>query len=339
MTRRGWSLVGLGVASVLTFAFGLTVGSADVGWAALADFVTGRGSLTETERLILLESRLPRVLGAWITGAGLSIVGVAMQALVRNPLAEPYILGISGGASAGASLFYMGLLPPVFLGAMSVSLAAFLGALATIVLVYAVARTGDGLSVTRLLLAGVALASLTGALSSFVSFASPDANRLRAVLFWLLGSFSGLTLSDLPVATAAALLGLGILMVFSRSLDALLLGEEPAAGLGIPVERMKHVLIVLAALVTGTLVAISGAIGFVGLIVPHVVRGFTGVSHRYVVPAAFLGGGLFLVAADALARSVLPGQEIPVGIVSSIAGVPFFLVLLRRQSWRFKNLS
>jgi len=142
----------------------------------------------------------------------------------------------------------------------------------------------------------------------------------------------------LPVASVAALLGLGILMVFSRSLDALLLGEESAAALGIPVEWIKHILIVLAALVTGTLVAISGAIGFVGLIVPHVVRGFTGVSHRYVVPAAFLGGGLFLVAADTLARSMLPGQEIPVGIVSSLAGVPFFLVLLRRQSWRFKNL-
>jgi iron complex transport system permease protein len=284
---------------------------------------------------IVLDLRLPRAIAAYAVGAGLSVVGVAMQSLVRNPLAEPYVLGISGGASAGASLFYMGFLPPVIAAWLNLPLAAFLGALLSISIVYMIARSGSGLSVSRLLLSGVAMASLMGAVSSFVMFASPDADRLQAVLFWLLGSLSGTTWSDLPIAVPATTVGTVILLFLSRPMDALLLGEEPARGLGVDVEILKKALIVLSALLTGVLVAISGAIGFVGLIVPHIARSFVGVSHRYVIPVSFLAGGLFLVIADVLAQVVLQGVQLPVGILTAITGVPFFLYLLRRSDYRF----
>ena len=259
-----------------------------------------------------------------------------MQALVRNPLAEPYVLGVSGGASAGASLFYLGLVPTLIATQLDLAFASFLGALLSISMVYLVARSSGSLSVSRLLLAGVAMASFMAAISSFVYFATPDLNRMRSVLFWLMGSFYHITWADLPAAIAVTLAGGGILLGLSRSLDAMLIGEEPAQSLGVPVESVKKILIVLSALVTGTLVSVSGAIGFVGLIIPHSVRSLMGVNHRYVLPGSFLAGGIFLVLADTLARSILPGQQLPVGIVTAIAGVPFFLFLLRRTDYQFK---
>lgn len=285
---------------------------------------------------IVLQIRLPRTLAAFVVGSGLSMVGVAMQALVRNPLAEPYVLGISGGASAGASLFYMGLIPTFIAARIDISLAAFLGALLSISVVYLVARGGGRLSVSRLLLAGVALAAFMAAISAFVTIASEDANKTRAVLFWLMGSFHDITWSDLPLAATVTLLGGLVLMSLSRPLDALLSGEEPARSLGVRVEGLKKGLILLSALVTGVLVSISGAIGFVGLIIPHSVRSMFGISHRWVLPGSILLGGIFMVLADTLSQVMLPGQQLPVGIVTALCGVPFFLMLLRRTNYQFK---
>jgi iron complex transport system permease protein len=289
----------------------------------------------ETVARIVWSLRLPRALLALVTGGGLALVGVAMQTLVRNPLAEPYILGISSGAGAGASVFYLGFLPAVLSQALSLSLAAFIGGLGTLALVYLVARSGPSVSVPRLLLAGIAMSSLMSAVSSFVTFASPDPQKLRIVLFWTMGSFSGARWELLPLPAFATGLGLVVLLVLARPLDALLVGEEPAFNLGVPVETTKRVLIVLAALVTGVLVAAAGAIGFVGLIVPHAARFFTGVSHRRLIPASFGAGALFLLWADLAARTLLPGQELPVGVLTALCGVPFFLFLLRRGRYRF----
>lgn len=296
------------------------------------------GSLSpETDRMaeIVLQIRLPRTLAAFIVGAGLSIIGVAMQALVRNPLAEPYVLGVSGGASAGASLFYMGLIPTFIAARIDMPLAAFLGALTAITLVYVVARSSGRLSVSRLLLAGVALAAFMAAISAFVTLASPDANKTRAVLFWLMGSFNGVTWAELPIAVFVTVVGGLILFGLARPLDALLSGEESALSLGVRVEGLKKLLIILSALVTGVLVSISGAIGFVGLIIPHSARSVLGISHRWVIPGAFLAGGLFMVLADTLSQLVLPGQQLPVGIVTALCGVPFFLMILRRTDYQF----
>lgn len=286
---------------------------------------------------IVWNLRLPRVVLAAVVGGGLSIIGVAMQTLVRNPLAEPYVLGISGGAAAGASLFYLGFLPPLVSRAISMPAAAFAGGLVSITIVYLVARSGSTISVARLLLAGVAMAALMGAITAVVTFASPEPDKLRAVLFWLQGSLSGTRWGMLPLPAIVTAAGLILLIALSRPLDAMLLGEEPAYSLGVPTERIKRVLIGLAALVTGSLVAASGAIGFVGLIVPHVVRFFTGVSHRRLLPASFILGAVFLIWADLAARMLLPSQELPVGALTAICGVPFFLSLLRRRHYRFQT--
>jgi iron complex transport system permease protein len=301
----------------------------------------GAASHTVADRVVW-RLRLPRALLALAVGGGLSVVGVAMQALVRNPLAEPYVLGISGGASAGASLFYLGFLPPLLSRALSLPLAAFLGGLATITVVYLVARTGGPsggeaarLSVARLLLAGVAMSALMGAVTSFVTLASPEPGKLRAVLFWLLGSLAGTTWARLPLPVLAAVGALGACWAFARPLDAMLLGEEPARTLGVSVEAIKRGIIGGAALVTGLLVASAGAIGFVGLIVPHAVRLMIGAAHRRLVPISFLAGALFLLWTDTLARTLLDGQELPVGILTAACGVPFFLWLLRREQYRF----
>ncbi|MDA1028577.1 MAG: iron ABC transporter permease [Bacteroidetes bacterium] len=321
----------------LSMAFGSVYIPLDTSFRILTNALF---SSTQTDPIptlkIVLLLRLPKALAAFVVGGGLSIIGVAMQALVRNPLAEPYILGVSSGASAGASLFYLGFLPTLIATQLSITLAAFLGALLSITIVYLVARSGKSLSVSRLLLAGVAMASLMAAISSFVTFASPDLNKMRAVLFWLMGSFDKVTWADLPIASAVTLLALLVLISISRSLDALLMGEEPARSLGIKVESIKKLLIVISAFVTGTLVALSGAIGFIGLIIPHAVRSIMGVNHRFVLPGSFMSGGLFLVIADTLSSSILPGQQLPVGIVTAIFGVPFFLFLLRRTDYQFK---
>jgi iron complex transport system permease protein len=341
--RRPW-LLGLLLAGavVVTLGGALSFGSAEVGLAdafrVLGHRLAGVGpSPDPTVDRIVWRLRLPRAVLAFVVGGGLSIIGVAMQALVRNPLAEPYILGISSGATAGASLFYLGFLPPILSKTLSMPAAAFLGGLASITIVYLVARSGAHVSVTRLLLAGVAMSALMSAVTSFVTFSSPEPDKLRAVLFWLLGSLSGARWELVPLPALAAALGLGVLTAWARPLDAMLVGEEPARALGMPIEAMKQGLIVLAALVTGTLVAVSGAIGFVGLIVPHAVRLAVGVPHRRLVPLSFGAGAVFLCWADVAARTVLPAQELPVGILTALCGVPFFLALLRRSAYRFET--
>ena len=339
MTRL--TLVALGLLAFGLFSAGVAVafGSEPVALADVGHVVwhrlTGSGPAPdETVERIVWRLRMPRVVLALLVGGGLSVVGVAMQALVRNPLAEPYLLGISSGASAGASLFYLGFLPPLLSTALTLPLAAFFGGLLSITVVFLVARERGVVSVGRLLLAGVAMSALMGAVTSFVTYASPELGKVRAVLFWLLGSLAGTRWSMLPLPALATTLGLLLLAGLARPLDALLMGEEPALSLGVPVEAIKRLLIVLAALVTGTLVAASGAIGFVGLIVPHAARSLVGVPHRRLVPFSFALGAIFLLWADLAARTVLPG-ELPVGILTALCGVPFFFVLLRRGAYQF----
>lgn len=311
----------------------MSIPLADVGRviAAQAGLAAPAG---HTETVIVWQLRLPRVLLAAVVGGGLAVVGVAMQALVRNPLAEPYILGVSGGASAGVSLFYLGWLPAALAGTLSIGLAAFLGALGTMLLVYLVARDGTRVSTARLLLAGVAMQALLGSVVAFVIFASPQPQKLQTLMFLLLGSFSGTSWQTLALPVAVTLAGTGTLLALARPMDALLTGEEPAQSLGVPVEALKRTLIGLTAVMTGVLVAASGIIGFVGLIIPHAVRFVAGVSHRRLLPLAFAAGAVFLVWADLAARTLLAGQELPVGVLTAICGVPFFLILLRRAGPR-----
>ncbi len=286
--------------------------------------------INPTHEAIIWQLRLPRILMALVTGGGLSLVGVLMQALVRNPLAEPYVLGLSGGASVGAVLFSLGFLPPLLHLHLTLPLAAFAGSMLAIGVVFLLARRGPILSASRLLLAGVALSSFLAALTSFLAFASPEPDKIRMILFWLLGSFSLATWSQLPLPVATTLLGFTGALLLTRPLDAFLLGEEQALHLGFHTERLKRGLLVLSALITGTLVAFTGVIGFVGLIIPHTSRMLVGPSHARVLPISFLLGAILMIWTDTFARTLFSGQEIPVGILTALLGVPFFLFLLQQ---------
>ncbi|GAB5521352.1 MAG: iron ABC transporter permease [Rhodothermales bacterium] len=334
MNRRATLLsIGALVLLVPSLLAAVAWGSAPLALSDVLQAVLGTGHDPTVERIVW-QLRMPRALMAVLVGGGLSITGVAMQALVRNPLADPYILGLSSGASAGISLFYFGLLPAFLGGLLTLPLVGFLGGLGTIVVVYAIARSPVGISVPRLLLAGVAMASLMGAISSFVTFAFPNPNKLQAVLFLILGTLDASTWRTLLLPSIVVLVTSGTLWFMRGPLDALLVGEETAHSLGVSVEPLKRLLLMLSALTTGVLVAYVGAIGFVGLIVPHAVRSVVGVPHARLLPASFLCGGLFLLWADLLARTVFP-SPLPVGIITALCGVPFFLYLIRRGDYRF----
>ncbi|WP_425578287.1 FecCD family ABC transporter permease [Streptomyces albiaxialis] len=275
---------------------------------------------------IVRDVRLPRVLLAAVVGAGLAVVGTVLQALVRNPLADPFLLGISSGASTGAVLVV------VFgVGTLTMNAGAFAGSLCALVAVYAMARRGGVLTTGRLVLAGVAIQYILSALTSLVLVTSSKTEHLREILFWTLGGLGGARWNSLPLPAVAMLLGLVALMALARPLDLLLAGEESATVMGLDTGRFRAAVFLLASLVTAVLVAVSGAIGFVGLMVPHAARMVIGAGHRALLPVSALGGAAFLVLADLASRTVAAPEEIPVGVLTALTGGPFFLWLLRRS--------
>lgn len=281
------------------------------------------GSNQGLSQSLILELRLPRALGAFATGGLLSLAGALMQVLVRNPLADPYVLGISGGAAVAA------LLAMLFgLGGVWLTGSAFGGALLAMALVFGLARGRGSWTPSRLLLTGVVLAAGWGAMISFILAISPDSN-IRGMLFWLMGDL-GFVQTPLP-ALLVLLLGLMACWPLGRDLNILIRGELQAGALGINSVRLQIILFLLASLLTATAVVQAGSIGFVGLVIPHIMRlmGFT--DHRLLLPAAALTGGSLLVLADTLARTVMAPQQLPVGIITALLGVPLFLYLLRRE--------
>ncbi|MCB5163783.1 iron ABC transporter permease [Streptomyces bambusae] len=285
---------------------------------------------TPVRETVVVDVRLPRVLLAAVVGAGLAVAGMALQALVRNPLADPMLLGVSSGASVGAVLVLV--LNVTFLGTLSLSGAAFCGALAALVAVYFLARTGGRMTTVRLVLAGVATAEVLSAVASFLVVTSDDPHKTQSAMRWMLGGLAGTTWETLWAPAGAVLLGTAVLLGVCRPLNLLLAGEEAAASLGLDVHRFRGALFVVVALMIGTIVAVSGQIGFVGLILPHVVRLLVGADHRRALPAAALLGASFLIAADLAARTFMSPEEIPVGILTALVGGPFFLWLMRRRA-------
>jgi iron complex transport system permease protein len=294
-----------------------TVGYPDVQtWPATAD-------------AIIWQVRLPRVLLGAIVGAALGVVGVALQAIVRNPLAEPYILGVSSGASTGAAaaiLFGVG----AGLGPESVSLMAFFGALGALALVLALARSSGRITPSRMLVAGVAVSYLLSATTSLLILFADSTEGARAVMFWLLGSLVNAEWSTLPIAYGGIGLGIGIVYWWRRRLDLLSLGDETALASGVDPNRTRLVLVVVIALCVGVAVSLSGGIGFVGLAVPHIARRVVGPIHRHLVPAAAAIGALTLVWADVAARMVLQPRELPIGVVTGVLGAPVLVALVRK---------
>ncbi len=292
---------------------------------AMAAF-TGVGNLHNPA---IVNLRLARILAAGLTGAALSVAGAILQAILRNPLADPYVLGISAGGGLGAAVMIVigGL---AFLGAWSVPAAAFAGAVATIFLVYGIARKGGKVPVHSLLLSGVVVGAVFGSMLMFI-VSTTKAETLHGITGWLLGDTEIQHAPILYILIAAVAVGIGVALLFSRDLNVMVLGEEPAAHLGLHVERVKKMFFVLSSLVTGATVAACGLIGFVGLFVPHMVRLVIGPDHRYLIPASALGGASFLILADMVAHIVMPPQVIPIGVITAFIGGPFFIFLLRRR--------
>lgn len=294
-------------------------------WASAWSHLTGAGpTLSRVDEAILWQGRAPRAVTAVGVGAGLALAGVVMQALTHNPLADPYLLGVSSGASVGA---VAALLAGVSV-AWALPLAAFAGALAALATTLLLA--GRGASPVRMILAGVAVGYLASALVSLLVFRSSRGDAYREVLSWLLGSLASSRWWEAGLAVTATAVAGAVVLARSRTFDALLLGDEAAVSLGVEVRRERPWLMVLVAILTGALVAVSGAIGFIGLVVPHAARILVGPRHRALLPVAALAGALFLLLADTAARTVLDPVELPVGIITALVGGPAFALLLRR---------
>ncbi|MFQ5457681.1 MAG: FecCD family ABC transporter permease [Myxococcota bacterium] len=332
--HRGVVLLLLPLAALGAAWFALSVGSAGVRFgdslAILWANATGGAWGSALDRAVVLDIRLPRVLLAFIVGMSLATAGVTFQAVFRNPLADPFLLGVAGGGALGAALA-MGLgLGFRALGLGAPQILGFAGSLLTIGVVYRLARIGGRLPTQTLLLAGVIVSFFLSAMIMLLVSVYPE-RYIEGVMFWMMGNLSALNVDRhaLYVIAGYAVLGCGVLFVFARRMNLFLLGEEAAGHLGMNVGRTKRQLFVLASVVTGLVVSVSGVIGFVGLIIPHLARLAIGADHRTLVPAAAMLGGIFLLAADTIARTVFLPTEIPVGAVTAMAGAPFFLYLLR----------
>ncbi|NUK74896.1 iron ABC transporter permease [Streptomyces lunaelactis] len=325
----------LGAALLVALTAAVSWGSTDIPpgqvWSVVGRRLAGEAPRPGTNDLIVWQLRVPRALLAAIVGAGLGLVGTAVQALVRNPLADPYLLGISNGASLGAvAAIVLGAGAGGVLG-LGLSGAAFAGALATFGLVWAIARRGGGFSPLRLVLAGVGIGQFLSGFTSYLVLQAGDEQQTQSVLFWLMGSLSGASWDLLAVPAIAVPAGLLLLQARARALNAVMMGDETAAGLGVDVTRLRRELFVLTSVLTGILVAVSGAIAFVGLMVPHACRLIVGGDHRRLLPVSALFGALLLVVVDIICRTAMDNQELPVGVVTSLIGAPALLYLLDRR--------
>lgn len=289
-----------------------------LGWTAMP--------LDRIHESVIWDYRLSRALVAACCGAGLALCGAILQSLLRNPLAEPYVLGVSAGASTGAvSIIVLGL----GAGTISLSVGAFAGSLAAFLFVVLLASGARG-GADRTILAGVAASQLFNALTSYIVSTSANAQQARDVMFWLLGSFGGVRWPEFQLVLVMVILGFGICMYYARALDAFAFGDDAASSLGISVGRVRIILFAATALMTATIVSMVGSIGFVGLVVPHAARFIVGPLHMRLLPACVAVGAIFMVLADIVSRVILPQQVLPIGVVTALIGVPFFSVILYR---------
>lgn len=343
--RMAYSLLGLAVLLLLVIVFATTLGSVPIPFTTTFQVllsqlpfvditvhspdVYGAPLSLDILRTIILEVRLPRVLLAGLVGAALAVAGATYQGLFRNPLADPYLLGVSSGAGLGATIAMLTPFTLAWMAFGAVPIFAFIGAIGAVTVVYLLGRVGKTMPATTLILAGVALSALLSSITSYLMTVA--GTQLRGVVFWLLG---GLYLTKWPevwVVLPSVLVGLAVIWLHARPLNVMQLDEEQAQQLGIDVERVKIILLVAATFITSAAICFTGLIGFVGIIVPHAVRLIWGPDHRFLLPLSTLVGAIFLVAADTLARAVIPPTEIPVGIITALCGAPFFLYLLRKR--------
>lgn len=339
----------LSLGLLLLFAemlFALSIGSAELSMQTIFDVLCagissdlpitapGQGAFHDIVWIL----RMPRLLLAACVGAGLAVSGAIMQAIVRNPLADPYIMGVSAGASLGATLAIL-LGVGMALGSDFIGICAFFGAFAAAVIALILANIGGKANAVKLLLAGVAIGSVCSAFSSFIIYITDDKGGIQRLVFWLMGSFAGAAWEQIPMVAGITLLGIGFFLVEWRILDLMLLGDDTAITLGRDLALYRQVYLAVVALMVGFFVYSCGMIGFVGLIIPHITRFFTGSLHNRLIPVTAIVGAFFTILADLLARVVIPHMELPVGIVISMVGAPCFIYLIIRRTYEFGGKS
>ncbi len=330
------SLIGLSAGLIGAIALATSTGSVPIPLSTTFWIIIDKFPLIDINQTwqsaiatIVLDIRLPRVILAGLVGAALATAGATYQGLFRNPLADPYLIGVAQGASLGA---VAGFLLPVswnIAGFGFIPLLAFTGALLATVAVYLLARVGKTLPVTTLILAGVALSALLGSIVSYLIISSGE--KMHSIVFWLMGSFSLSQWAEVRLVLPYVAAGTAVIIVFARLLNVMQLDEEQAQQLGVNVESLKLILLAAATLITAASVSFVGTIGFVGIIIPHAVRLIWGADHRFLLPLTVLTGAVFMILTDLIARTVLAPTEIPIGVITAVCGAPFFLYLLRRR--------
>jgi len=327
--KRGFYFTSAFLLLLLIMALSISAGAVKIPLQEILNVLLGKGD--EVNRRIILTLRLPRVIESALVGMGLSVVGAFFQGLLRNPMADPYVLGISSGAAFGATIaIIMGL------GIFGLSSMAFITALLTIFFVYTVSRTGSRLSMTTMLLAGIAISAFMSAIISLLMLLNHD--QFSRIVFWTMGGFGLVSWPQVIYSSPLILIGSFVMYAFSRDVNAILTGEESAEHLGVNAELVKKIILILGSLVTASCVSVGGIIGFVGLIVPHISRLIVGPDNRVLVPFSALFGASFLTFADLLARVILKPVEMPIGIITATFGGPFFLYLLVRSKQKNEGM-
>ena len=325
----------------LSIGFAVTIGSVDISIKEvyqvilykllnIGDSSIGTGAVADVVWLI----RMPIIVLAIAVGVGLSVVGIVMQAIVKNPLADPYILGVSSGASLGATLAVVLGIGSSF-GSNSLGIMGFIGAFGVSILVLIISNIGGRSNSIKLLLAGMALSSVCSSFSSFLVYISDDSQKLKTITFWLMGSLAGAKWNEIVIIMPIIILGVIFFMTQYRTLNLMLLGDEVSITLGTDLHKFRIIYLVITSLMIGLLVYVSGMIGFVGLIIPHIVRMIFGTDHKKIIPISALLGAIILIWADVLSRALIKGTEIPIGIVISIIGSPLFVWLMIKKNYGF----
>lgn len=324
------------ISALIIFAiFAVTQGSVKIPVSDVLDILLKRSQAANVKSshiFIVTEVRLPRILLSAFVGGVLSVIGTVFQAIFKNPMADPYVMGVSSGAAFGATLGILFGAGTSILGLSAVSFMAFLGAMTTMMIVYHLSRVGGKVSTTGILLAGIVINALLSSAISFLMLMSY--NKIDQIVTWTMGSFNAASWTHVYLLIAPMLVGLAYMLSISRELNAMVVGEDDAIGIGVNVQGVKKMGLLVASLLAAVSVAVSGIIGFVGLIVPHLLRMIFGSDHRILLPTSFLGGAIFMMLCDTFARSLLENMEIPVGILTSMVGGPFFLILLQRHKRR-----
>ncbi len=324
---------------LLVFIFSLNIGFSHIPFEnilkilaknipILGDLVDVSG-ISEVQESIIIHIRMPRVLGGALVGVALAAAGVAYQGIFRNPMADPYTIGAMGGASFGAAVAIVLGVGVALLGVNTVPIFAFVGALGAVFLVYAISREGSRVPVTTLLLSGLTVTIFFNALVTYLKMIA--GNKLHALTFWIMGGFTYTNWTDVTSIFPFIIIGTAVIYLYARDLNILVLGEEQAQHLGVELEKVKKILLASGALMTAAAVSISGLIGFVGLIIPHLTRILIGPDHRILLPTSAIMGASFMMICDALARVIIAPSELPVGVITAVSGGPFFIYLLRRK--------